>query len=120
MKKKTLLLKIVICLLAIMVICLSGCGKKGEKKNSSEAKQEVNKKEKEEDKDLPILSNDGEELKIEKDETSNESEKGSNDTKNNESKENPDDSSKEESEESPEQDEKDDPVELPFVPADKF
>lgn len=77
MRNKTLAMKLIVCCLVLAMLFVTGCGSKTEKKKSVATKQEENKDEKqkdkkddaklEEEKELPIISNDGDELILEED-----------------------------------------------------
>ena len=145
MKNKTLLVKmmrLVACVLVLTMLFVTGCGKKVNKKTPTDSKQEESKEEADDDKDLPILSNDGEELVIDEadEKTSTDSDKNtdSSATDSNKTEKESESDSKNTVENEPEQDTNNDvenepeqdsddekeennkPVELPFVPADKL
>ena len=116
--------------LLVLSLVFGGCGKKedkGSNKNMSKDKvtKEETKKEQEEEKDLPIISNDGEEIIIEdtdvdleKEETvtdETENDKGSSDSLDEETS-NSEESDVTEKEPDGLQGSSEDPIELPFVP----
>ena len=133
MRKKILLVKTVVCVLALALLFVTGCGKKGKENTLVDSKQEESTEE--DDKDLPILSNDGEELDINEDAEETPKASGNNadsSTKDsasnlgNTSENEPEQGVDGEEEKEPEKDSDDEkeednkPVELPFVPADKL
>ena len=116
-----------------MLLATTGCGKKVDKNLSTDTKQEESR-EGEEEKELPIISDDGEEIDIEseKEEAKTDSKKtedGKSSMNTTESEENKEDSgnatqqperdTEQEKEQESEIGSKDNPIELPFVPYKK-
>ena len=135
MKKKLWIIGLavgIVCVLAVLIFLFAGSGNKVNRKSLTDSKQEESKEETDE-KDLPILSNDGEEIVIDeedektssdsdkKDEAtasdSKEAEKGSENDSSSTSEQETEQDSGDGAEKEPE--ENDGPIELPFVPYEK-